>query len=187
MSEVSLAFFNERAEKEFFQSLGETIAWCQEIASSSDPKTSLRQLAYVHQLDLLSERRHRVRELVDERSRELGRLFPDKAKAEFKGLAGGRLLVFPPDDSLSDGCAEMVSDGFFDVDNCPPSDTWVCLWEGTRPKRGWRNTLLISWVPPIFITNAQAGIDVNPEECMFWLDDLDHPIVTELRNRGVLP
>jgi hypothetical protein len=40
-------------------------------------------------------------------------------------LGGGRLLLFAPEDSLSDGAAAVHSRLFFDGDNEPPWDSWV--------------------------------------------------------------
>jgi hypothetical protein len=41
-------------------------------------------------------------------------------------------------------------------------------------------------VPPTFLDLAQAGIEVNPEECIRWLDDTDVPLRAELRERGLI-
>jgi len=69
-----------------------------------------------------------------------------------------KLLLFTPEDSLSDGAATVASGGFFDVDNVPAWDTWLFF----------NGRTLISWVPPLLISIVQAGIDVNPESCIRW-------------------
>jgi len=69
-------------------------------------------------------------------------------------LSQGRLLLFAPRESLSDGAASYSSKGFFDVDNAPPWDTWVGLVE--------------QYVPPQLIELANSGVDVNPEQCLLW-------------------
>jgi hypothetical protein len=97
-----------------------------------------------------------------------------------RSLNGGRLLVYFPDDDLADGAAEAESDGFFDVHNAPPWDTWVGIFEDS--KRQERNPYLLSWVPPAFVDRAQRGIDVNPEECILWLNDCD-VVVRQLLRR----
>jgi hypothetical protein len=38
-------------------------------------------------------------------------------------------MVYFPDENLCDGYAELVSEGFFDVDNVPAHDTWVSFFE----------------------------------------------------------
>ena len=68
----------------------------------------------------------------------------------------GRLLLFTPQDSLSDGAATVASEGFFDVGNVPAWDTWL-YFDGQS---------LLSWVPHPLIPKVQSGIDVNPEGCI---------------------
>ena len=103
-------------------------------------------------------------------------------------LAGGRLLVYAPDDSLADGAARIASRGFFAEDNAPPWGTW--LWyvvdndrvrERERQIREHRGDLhwypipcisyLLSWVPPAWLKFVAAGISANPEGCIAWAHD----------------
>jgi len=85
-----------------------------------------------------------------------------------KRLEDGRLLLYTPDENLCDGAAQYTSKGFFDVDNTPPWDTWICFFE----------QYLVSWVPPQLLELASQGIDVNPEQCILWAPE------TELTNSG---
>ena len=71
-------------------------------------------------------------------------------------LAGGRLLLFVPAETLDDGAARYSSKGFFDVHNSPPWDTWI----------GFIDQHVVSWVPPQLIELANAGVEVNPEQCI---------------------
>src|SRR5438477_10623316 len=64
-------------------------------------------------------------------------------------LVGGKLLLFAPGDSLFDGAAGNETDGFFNDENEPPWDTWLCYAEE------W---YLVSWVPPQLIELADGGI-----------------------------
>jgi len=73
-------------------------------------------------------------------------------------LTEGRILLHAPNDNLSDGAATYPSKGFFDVNNVPPWDTWVC----------YVDSYLVSWVPPVLEELVSAGIAVNPEECIRW-------------------
>jgi hypothetical protein len=73
-------------------------------------------------------------------------------------LTEGRILLYAPDDNLSDGAAVYPSKGFFDVNNVSPWDTWVCF----------ADRYLVSWVPPVLEGLAEVGIKVNPEECIKW-------------------
>ena len=73
-------------------------------------------------------------------------------------LTGGKLLEFIPVETLMDGAAKYSSNGFYDVNNVPPWDTWVCFSEGT----------LVSWVPPLLLEIAGNGLHANPEGCIRW-------------------
>lgn len=80
----------------------------------------------------------------------------------------GRLVGFEPDETLSDGAAEAASRGFFDNRNTPPWDIWL---DYVMDARG--TGCLISWVPDEWIDLVSKGIASNPEECIFWLPELD--------------
>jgi hypothetical protein len=75
-------------------------------------------------------------------------------------LHGGRLMLYTPSENFEDGASQGVSGGFFDVCDAPPWDIWV----------SYANGELLSWVPPELIELVQAGIDVNPVQCIRWLD-----------------
>jgi hypothetical protein len=90
-------------------------------------------------------------------------------------------LLYYPDEDLADGAAESESKGFFDIHNAPPWDTWIAMVEDAG--RSERNPYLIAWGPEEFVAHAQRGIDVNPEECIRWLDDCDVAIRPLIRGR----
>ena len=71
-------------------------------------------------------------------------------------LAHGKLLLFSPEETLSDGAARYSSKGFFDDENVPPWDTWVAFCE----------PYLISWVALQLVELVNAGIDANPEQML---------------------
>jgi hypothetical protein len=83
--------------------------------------------------------------------------------------AEGRLLLYFPDADLCDGAAEVASRGFFDVHNCPPWDTWVTFREVQNKDVSYRSAVL-AWVPAILIADVDRGVDVNPEQCIQWLE-----------------
>lgn len=83
------------------------------------------------------------------------------SNSQSRDLCNGRLLLFAPEDNLSDGAAEYASMGFFDVENVPPWDTWIVMF----------GKYLVSWVPPQLFRLVQEGLDVNPEQCIVWADD----------------
>lgn len=115
-----------------------------------------------------------VRSVADARRRALGR----PATAPAADLAGGRLLAFAPDDNLTDLAAEVATGGYFDSYNVPPWDTWVGY--ACEPGRQY----LVSWVPPVSVSTAEAGVLVNPERCLWWVDEEKGGLATLLRSRG---
>lgn len=84
------------------------------------------------------------------------------------GVHTGRLLLLLVDMNLMDGAASTASGGFFDELNLPPVVTWVDLTAVGTDK----DKALICWVPEDCVSRAQAGIDVNPEECIGWASEL---------------
>ena len=98
-----------------------------------------------------------VAEVVAKRSELLSKAFPE---IEASAQTEGRLLLFVPCETLMDGAAKYSSNGFFDVNNVPPWDTWVSFSDRT----------LVSWVPPVLVETGQRGIDANPEACISWID-----------------
>lgn len=95
-------------------------------------------------------------------------------------MGGGRLLVYYPDEQLADGAAEEASGGFFDADNVPAWDTWVGLYQDEGGE-----DYLVSWIPPSLLEIVDAGVRVNPEECIRWISDTDVPLVAYLRSSGL--
>ena len=82
----------------------------------------------------------------------------------------GRLIVYFPDADLTDGAAEIASEGFFDVYNAPPWGTWIGYFEDGGDDPSYTSYLL-AWVPDVLVGAVAAGIDVNPEQCIAWLTD----------------
>jgi hypothetical protein len=100
-----------------------------------------------------------VEELIEKRAELLRQQtrYPDKVSSS---LAGGKLLVYEPDDNVSDGASQYQTKGYFDLDDAPPWDTWVCYLERH----------LISWVPPQLLNLVNEGIAVNCVDCIRWVD-----------------
>lgn len=153
----------------FRQSLAETIVWCTARATIADPQWCLRtpDLESGHLTDHLSiiERQACVENVIQARSRLLHAAGMSPL-APATDLAGGRLLLFDPDGSLSDGAAAVGSQGFFDDDNVPPWDCWVLyvadpLTEEQRTLERSRGRRIGRWssVPP---TPLQADPWVAP-------------------------
>jgi len=158
--------------------LAETVAWCAPRADVSAPETSLRDPRLRPRI-MQPSYAATVKDVAINRQLALGsRLAPSE------DLAGGRILVYGPDEELSDGMAEQETRGYFDVANCPPWDTWLAMAEFGKAGAG-RSAHLFSWVPAGFIELVTFGIEVNPEACILWLEDWREPapsaIISALR------
>jgi hypothetical protein len=150
-----------------FTRLAETIAWTNAIVARSDFRASMRypdlqwRLLHDGRDDAVCEvGLARQFALVDKRI-ALVREYPD--------FRGGRLMVYFPDGDLCDGAAEQETSGFFDVFNVPPWETWVGYFEESPGRKGSYDSFLLAYVPQCLINLADAGMNVNPEECILWL------------------
>jgi hypothetical protein len=94
-------------------------------------------------------------------------------------LRGGRLMVYFPAYDLCDGAAEQASAGFFDGFNVPPWETWIGYFESSSEGRPSRHGYLLAYVPQKLLALADAGISVNPEQCIQWLSQTS----LEMRSR----
>ena len=150
----------------FRERLAETVAWCASRVDPNSPRGCLRT----------PRLRDRVlngsyRDCVSDVAYARTRLLLTTGREPIKGPAGGRLIAYFPDGDLSDGAAESESRGFFDSHNTPPWDTWVAFVSEPSHSSDHYSDYLIAWVPPAFVGLASAGIAVNPEECIRWLDE----------------
>lgn len=101
-----------------------------------------------------------VEELSEKRATLLGerKAYPQSVALD---LAGGRLLVYEPDENVEDGASQYQTKGYFDGCDAPPWDTWVCYFQRS----------LISWVPAQLLNLANDGIEVNCVDCIRWIDE----------------
>lgn len=113
---------------------------------------------------------HAVRDLVEARSDLLRR--SGWRGASRPALPPGRFLLLLTSQNLADGAAHLSSSGFFGELNFPPCDLWVDFLQHIQIIRGKYEPALLSWVPAEFVSLAQQGINVNPEECLGWIEDL---------------
>lgn len=150
----------------FWQRVAETIAWCLPRVDLASPRDCLRT-ASVRGRTLERSYHECVSGVARARQQEL---WPIRAEP-IEDLAGGRLLVYFPNADLCDGAAEAESQGYLDVYNTPPWDTWVAFVSEPGDNDISYSEYLIAWVPPAFVRLAASGILVNPEECIRWLDE----------------
>lgn len=169
----------QRGENMSFEiCLAETIAWCQPRASQEDIRNPLRSSDL--QPDLFNNNRvYMVRQIVQHRTTLTQHVeLPSITKHPL--LAGGKLLVYFPDEQLCEGASELASKGFFDVYDAPPWDTWVGVYHDTRGLH------LVAWVPPELIGLAEEGIYVNSTNCIDWLSNVNVELSRKLRERGLI-
>lgn len=150
------------------ESIAQAIAWCDPLVGPLSLRS--KEIAPGPFDDGLDERV--VHELCSLRGGELHR----RALAIARGLplaVAGRFMVYFPDESLRDGYAELVSLGFFDVDNVPAWDTWVSFHVEDDASWPHPRRYVLCYVPAALVDLADEGIDGNPEQCIEWLDRSD--------------
>ena len=166
----------------------ECVQWANKVADPAAPEACFRKLriddgftsnfpsAYHSQI-LLSRAR------AEDMGYEIDQLYGPLTSPDLKG---GRMLVMRPNDTLSDGIANEITSGFFDVENLPPPMLTIALVDapefiGNREFIGGRNSIylrqdfyILSYVPKSFIPMVQEAIDTNAEDCILWLEDEKH-------------
>jgi hypothetical protein len=155
------------------QALSETVAWCftrtgridQLRSHELDPSAILKDPRLENRsadvrVKARQEGYRRATTSINElRSTFLHRTqmkLPDFTVAQAKG----KLLRYEPLETVEDGSSELVSHGFFNIEDAPPWDTWFLSSESA----------IFSWVPEPLIRDAQAGIDANIVNCIHWCD-----------------
>lgn len=92
--------------------------------------------------------------------------------------ADGRLLLYSPSDSLSEGYSAVVSDGVFDVCDCPGFGLWVDFLRPAPQQSVHVCGTLVAYVPSGLIPLVDQGIDGNSTACIAWADcEADAPSV----------
>ncbi|WP_254330704.1 hypothetical protein [Corallococcus exiguus] len=152
--------------------MDETIRWCAPRATLDAPATCLRTPAFQPRVMVDPDRFNLMDRIISSRHHALRGSPPLSPPLSGRDrLQGGRLLVFFPDDTLSDGVSDQVTRGFFDEHNVPPWDTWVGMFREDPESDTQSADYLIAWVPPVFLDSVAQGIFVNPEQCIQWLED----------------
>lgn len=148
------------SREELLVQLSETIQWCLPRADVSAPATCLRS-SQLTPNPLAGSPSAVVQSVAC--ARQVALCWPRLSPAA--DLAGGRLLAFAPSESLFDGCAEQETGGFLNTENAPPWDTWIGVIREITGRE-----YVLSWIPSAFVELVSLGIEVNPEECIWWVD-----------------
>jgi hypothetical protein len=160
----------------------ETAAWCESKAPFRELRVCFRttelqpQLTPFPHANKLETLRAAVG-FVGGRRRRLLATAPN-------GRPPGQVLVCEFNMSISSGESEYVTDGFFDVDDRPPWDTWICVLGVTIAGEA-DQAVLLSWVPEPLTAIVNEGIEENPYGCIYWVRTAPaeikrHPLVARL-------
>ncbi|MBC9909308.1 hypothetical protein [Chitinophaga varians] len=68
--------------------------------------------------------------------------------------------------TVVDGAAEVASNGYVDINDLPPVDTWI--YQAYRIGKGY--PVLYCWVPNAFVADVQAAMDVHVLDNYEWID-----------------
>ena len=164
------------------QALSETVAWClsksvqndQLRSRELDPSAilkvpSLDEVGVEVLLQRMRESYQRAIYAINETRSTLVRDTKIEIAEPALAQSRGKLLLYEPLETVTDGAAASSSRGFFEIRDAPPWDTWF-LYSGDT---------IFSWVPESLVPNTQAGIDANPVDCIHWCDwsKLSEPLI----------
>ena len=152
--------------------IAEAIEWAEGRARLEDPVACLRS-PELRPTGFRAARdyrdRTRILDIVVRQRSELVRRPGKPLRPPTPESMPGRILLYLPDEQLSDGAAQAATWGFLDAENAPPWDTWVAYLRNPIDERPWGGSwFLAAWIPPIFVEWVQAGCYVNPEQCIGW-------------------
>jgi len=88
-----------------------------------------------------------------------------------------RLLYYEPSANLWDGAACAASKGYFDLEDAPPWDTWLCFVDAK---------FVVAWVPENYVDRVDSGIGVTIADCLGWAERRDGEFTRMLRRAGYL-
>ncbi len=167
--------------------LTQTIAWCSSRINPEEPATCLRSFDLrppgswlLSRLDLSWEY------IVNAVAQERGQWLHNFGELPI-GLQSGRLLMATSiTDGTEDGATEVETQGFFDIEDLPPWDTWLCYLPGDPSNPRYRHGCLVSWVPCEFIEVVEAGMEADCMDCLRWADNEDTTFTRQLREAKIL-
>lgn len=158
---------SELTDEQLLARLAETVAWCDSLKDLHELRSEALSPSLFH-----DGQEHLLSELGRNRQQQLRhKNVPVTYQSPL--IVTGKFMLYFPDENLADGIAQDASGGFFDVDNLPAYDTWVSFVSQAGHPRDSARRQLLCYVPAALIGAADAGIDVNPEACIIWLDDSD--------------
>jgi len=85
----------------------------------------------------------------------------------------GKILRFQINITLVDGAPIECSEGFVDLYDIPPIDTWFYITK----------EYLYCWIPTMFIRKMQDAIDVEVLDSYAWLEDIEPELNNQIIHR----
>ena len=173
------------------------VQWTSKVADISDAKNCFRNLgtfsqSLSHNFPVFTTKHGKASEnlsyqdwmstLHEARRKELGSERVHSADDTIE-LAGGRLLVVEPWGSTWTGVGKAETGEFFDINDFPPIGLWVAYIATPKiisatpkehPPYFSDDGFVLCYIPRSFIEMVQSAIDVNCEECIYWLEDQVH-------------
>ena|SRR5882724_9516793 len=161
--------------------LMETMTWCTQRLVIDDPVNSLRAASLrppgLRLGDRLRVKFPKIVNTICEERADAVALWLQNGPEPFTDLGSGRLLLCTSvTESIPDGNVTAWSKGFYDDDDLPPWDAWICYADDLNPE------YLISWVPPEWIELARFGVESHFLGCMKWADMTDIDLMIQVRN-----
>ena len=148
--------------------IGETQLWCVEYGIRQNYRSPSLQPSF-----LGSDRFATIESVARRRSTLLKR---NAAKSENSSF-GGRLVSIFIDESHTDGVADKATNGFFDLYDIPPWDTWIAMGHSHRTNDATKETFLLAWVPSEFISRVDDAIGASVSSSIVWTDTTPTDIV----------
>lgn len=115
------------------------------------------------------ERKKLVDEVLEKRKEILDEIKNKGVDSGWKIPHAGRFVAFIPDNSITDGAAEMDSEGFFDENDEPGWNTWIDYIKGDEENPGF----LVAWVDNEHEAKIGKAIENNPVFSISWLDEME--------------
>jgi hypothetical protein len=108
---------------------------------------------------LLSTRQHLIEKVFDKQAEV-------KASIEVASdvIFEGRIVCCDVGHTVTDGASETVSNGFIDVYDMPPIDTWFYVADSPA------GSTLYSWIPRPFVSLVNDAIAANPLDILHWAE-----------------
>ncbi len=161
--------FHSHTFEEIIEAARQAFVWCDFAKDIKEPRSSLRTLEFGPAF-FESNGFHVVNHIIHARKYKLESL----KKNVSSSFSINNVMVYEPDSTVFDGLSESETEGFFDINDCPPWDTWI----GFLNIKGHR--YLLSWVPDGFEHYVNEGYEVNCVECFYWLKDSEEHWAKEL-------